>query len=240
MRVQIVVLPLTDNHHLRYLLPAYPFIYIWLSKLAKSFFLKDLKERIVAALTAICMSWFIASSLYVYPHSMTYFNELVGGPKNGHFHLGNSNVDWGQDLLYLRRWLDRHPEVELDGLLYDMPLVDVEIAGITRPRQLPIEPREGWFVISVNQIQSRCGRFRYFLEFEPVDRIGFSMNVYHISPEEAKRVRQLMGFTEIDPSDYPVIEIETTIPLERIEEAAEETEHSYTEENKPDGNGSDE
>jgi len=146
--------------------------------------------------------------------------------------LGNSNIDWGQDLLYLKRWLDKHPEIELDGLLYDMPLVDVELAGIIVPKTNPVEPREGWYVISVNQIHNRSGRYRYFLEFEPVARIGYSMNVYHITPEEAERVRQKMGFTEIDPRDYPIVEEETAPPPEGIEDVSNEVEDVPTEDDK--------
>lgn len=44
--------------------------------------------------------WFVASSLWLYPHSLSYFNESVGGPLNGADHLLGSNIDWGQDLLY--------------------------------------------------------------------------------------------------------------------------------------------
>jgi hypothetical protein len=60
--------------------------------------------------------WSIASSLGVYPHSLSYFNELVGGPANGHAHLLDSNIDWGQDLLLLKEWLDAHPEASPLGL----------------------------------------------------------------------------------------------------------------------------
>jgi len=206
------------NHHLRYLLPAYPFVYIWISKVAKSF---QFKQKIVAIPAVIATSWFVASSLYYYPHSMSYFNEFVGGPKNGHYYLGNSNIDWGQDLLYLKRWLDKHPEVELDGLLYDMPLVDVSLAGITQPKKNPVVPEAGWYAVSVNQIHNRSGHYEYFLKFEPYDRVGYSMNIYSISPEEAKRVRAELGFTEINPEDYPVVEDET--PVE-IEDESDETE----------------
>ena len=206
------------NHHLRYLLPAYPFVYIWISKVARSFYLK---QKMVIVPTVVGMTWFLASSLYYYPHSLSYFNELVGGPKNGHYHLGNSNIDWGQDLLYLKRWLDKHPEVKLNGLLYDMPLVDVALAGITDPKKNPIVPEEGWYAISVNQIHNMNGRYEYFLMFEPYDRIGYSMNIYNISPEEAKRVRNELGFTDINPEDYPVIEDEKPVVTD---DESEETE----------------
>ncbi len=52
------------------------------------------------------MVWFVAGSLWIYPHSLSYFNELVGGPTRGPRHLLGSNVDWGQDLRYLGWFLD--------------------------------------------------------------------------------------------------------------------------------------
>lgn len=47
----------------------------------------------------------------------------------GHDHLLGSNLDWGQDLLNLRRWLDQHPEAEPPHLAY-YGTVDPRIAGI--------------------------------------------------------------------------------------------------------------
>lgn len=52
-----------------------------------------------------CLAWFVASSLWIYPHSLSYFNESIGGPLNGPEYLLGSNVDWGQDLRYLRNWM---------------------------------------------------------------------------------------------------------------------------------------
>jgi hypothetical protein len=48
--------------------------------------------------------WFLVSSLCIYPHSLSYFNESIGGPLNGPKHLLGSNVDWGQDLRYVFWW----------------------------------------------------------------------------------------------------------------------------------------
>ena len=49
------------------------------------------------------------SSLAAYPHPLAYFNELVGGPRNGRNILGDSNLDWGQSVPELRRFLQDHP-----------------------------------------------------------------------------------------------------------------------------------
>jgi hypothetical protein len=58
-------------------------------------------------LVAVFLSWFVSSSVWIYPHSLSYFNESVGGPRNGANHLLGSGVDWGQDLRYLKQWLER-------------------------------------------------------------------------------------------------------------------------------------
>jgi hypothetical protein len=40
-----------------------------------------------------------------FPDYLTYFNELAGGPSNGWKYLLDSNLDWGQGLKPLARWL---------------------------------------------------------------------------------------------------------------------------------------
>ena len=108
------------TRHLRYVLPIFPFVFIWLGQVVRV--LKSPREARVAA---AALAWSIASSLFVYPHSLSYFNELIGGPQRGHWHMENSNIDWGQDLLYLKRWLDRHPEASPLGLASGTTVVRV-------------------------------------------------------------------------------------------------------------------
>ena len=95
------------NHHLRYVLPIFLSAFIWMSKVARALPLENRKLAIVGGLALV---WSVGSSVLVYPHSLSYFNELAGGPTCGHAHLGgagaDSNIDWGQDLLYLKRWLE--------------------------------------------------------------------------------------------------------------------------------------
>jgi 4-amino-4-deoxy-L-arabinose transferase-like glycosyltransferase len=59
--------------------------------------------------------WLGAEIALVHPNELGYFNETVGGWKNGSRWLADSNVDWGQDLLRLARWTKENgdPEVKL-------------------------------------------------------------------------------------------------------------------------------
>ncbi len=184
------------NHHLRYVLPIFPFAFIWISKVAQVF---EFGHRKLAAVVVLAMAWSVGSSLWVYPHSLSYFNELAGGPKNGHAHLLNSNIDWGQDLLYLKRWLQKHPEAKPLHLAFSGSY-DASIAGIeyTLP---PTEPQPGWHALSVNEIRSRSKQYEHFLKFEPVAMAGYSIYIYHITPEEANSVRRELALPELPRLD---------------------------------------
>ena len=49
---------------------------------------------------------YAASVLRVHPNYLAYFNEAAGGPAQGWRWLVDSNVDWGQELPGLKRYMD--------------------------------------------------------------------------------------------------------------------------------------
>lgn len=211
----------TVTDHLRYILPCFPAAMIWISRLAD---VTWAAHRWLFGMASCALAWFVASSLAVYPHSLSYFNELVGGPLHGHYHLVSSNIDYGQDLLMLRRWYQRHPEARPLGIAdnFFWP-VDPQVAGIeyfvAPSGPAPDEPLErsgadhfgplpGWYAISVNALRAdkwparrtyeELPYYGYFLNFAPVAHAGYSIYVYHVTPDEANRVRAQMGLPPVD------------------------------------------
>ena len=203
------------SHHLRYALPALPFFLVWISQSARAF---SGRSSIVKHLVALSVAWFVASSLWVYPHSMGYFNELVGGPLRGHEHLLDSNVEWGQDLAYLKRWCDAHPEARpLYVLTYTFPdpkYLGIPSAGLppscapepsgrlAAKQDASLGPQPGWYAIGVTFLHGDdhpqrgtiglawvpyCGCFR---RLRPVATAGYSVYIYHVTPEEANQRRR--------------------------------------------------
>lgn len=178
------------SHHLRYVLPILPFVFVWASKIADAVVHKN---RRLASVAAIAFSGSVASSLWCYPHSLSYFNEAVGGPRHGHLHLLDSNIDWGQDLLYLKQWFDEHREARPLGVAYHLSHVDPSVAGIEHmlpPRHVP-EP--GWYALSIGAIYSRTREYEYFLDLEPVAMSGYSIYIYHLTLDQAIRIRRKLG-----------------------------------------------
>jgi|CZKI01.1.fsa_nt_gi hypothetical protein len=87
----------------RHLLPMYPVLFILAGALGR-FLTWPL--RLGALVAAALVAWHVAESVSVAPHYLAYFNELAGGPAQGHNHLVDSSLDWGQDLPGLKAWLD--------------------------------------------------------------------------------------------------------------------------------------
>lgn len=210
------------SDHVRYTVPALPFLFVWVSKLGRAF---ARRNRLVACAAGVGTLATTIGSLGVYPHSLSYFNELVGGPRNGHHYLLGSNISWCQDLLILREWMDEHPEASpiglassgwthphLAGIGFSLPPVGPKGPDRNDGETLKAElgPRPGWYAIDVNFLHGRlCDaaneeggwtrvapsgpNYEYFLRFRPVDRAGYSILIFHITPEDADAARSELG-----------------------------------------------
>ncbi len=223
------------NGHFRYALPMFPFLFIGVSRVGLLF--SGLGKRgahgcasaVGTVVIVSALMWNVVAAARIHPHYLSYFNELAGGPDNGWKHLLESNIDWGQDLLFLKRWVDEHPEARPLHLAYyggmDPHLIGLEYRlappgpkADARPQpRVPeaVGPLPGWYAISVNFVQgagfrtydeagqasySPSNAYRYFQHFTPVAKAGYSIFIYHITEEEARRVRQEMGLPTL-PSD---------------------------------------
>ena len=199
------------NRYLRYVLPAVPFLFIWAGRAGYFFEAsgRDVKWlRWGRGFVLACLIATVSSSLWAWPHSLSYFNEIVGGPRYGHLHLLDANIDWGQDLLHLKRWNERHTDAEPLHLSY-FGWVDPRLAGI-QARPIPgllfggngevtvgnlADVLPGWYVVSVNQVmgyrhsESSAPIHNWLMEFEPVGQVGYSLWIYRLSGEDIRAFR---------------------------------------------------
>jgi hypothetical protein len=168
--------------HPRYVIPILPMGYIFISKI----FSKKIKFLINFRLTnsarhasirkiqfaaIIFVTWAVISSLLIYPHSMSYFNELIGGPVNGPKYLLGSCIDWGQDEYELRDWVRKHPEARPLYVSYS-PSIPLNVLGIQSDGLVPEQPGIGWMVIGVNDLYGQDGRYVRYRELRPAKKIG--------------------------------------------------------------------
>jgi hypothetical protein len=94
------------NLGLRHILPIYPFVLLIAAAAAKD--LMTARRPIGrVAFAAVAVFWLVRFVDH-YPRTLTYFNLFVGGPSNGYKYLVDSNLDWGQHLKLLKRWMDEN------------------------------------------------------------------------------------------------------------------------------------
>jgi hypothetical protein len=214
------------SEHMRYVLPCFPCLFVWTTRysrgLRENSIDKESRDLLAYAggirratgwlatlLALIFLIWSIASSLWIYPHSLSYFNESIGGPLNGSKHLLGSSFDWGQDLRFLQFWVrDNASKTELQlayygcfdpaktCLLYELPpFADTDVQGIELPPGLRalscslvlgypyrVPNGHGKFLLATE------GQFAYFHELQPNAFAGYSIAIYDTR-------------TEIDPSE---------------------------------------
>jgi hypothetical protein len=101
-----LALTMTQNINIghRHVLALYPFLFVAASRVATLAW--SARARGGRAAVAILALWYAGSVLRVHPNYLAYFNEAAGGPSQGWRWLVDSNVDWGQDLPGLKRYMD--------------------------------------------------------------------------------------------------------------------------------------
>lgn len=184
---------------IRYILPGLPFLYLFTAQSARWL---DWNKFRVRTLLTVALAVLLPFSLRFHPEQLAYFNEFAGGPRGGRAHLLDSNLDWGQDLGALARYLKQHEIGEI-GLAYFGMAPPAEL-GI--PYHLPPrEPEPGWYAVSANFSRGRphtlrqpdgsfrpadVNEFRYFQDFVPVGNVGASIDVYHVSADDVANWRK--------------------------------------------------
>jgi hypothetical protein len=116
------------NIGVRHILPVYPFLIVlagW-----AGWQLIQIRRYWAYAL-GVLLLFNVVSSVRTFPVYLAYSNELWGGPANTYKYLTDSNVDWGQQLKAVKKYLDgRHldhcwfayfAEVVADPVYYGIP-----------------------------------------------------------------------------------------------------------------------
>jgi Dolichyl-phosphate-mannose-protein mannosyltransferase len=115
------------NIGVRHILPMYPFLYVLVSGTAVLLIKKDRRWTYAIALLLL---WQAVAALRIFPAYMAYANELWGGPANTHKYLSDSNVDWGQQLVAVKQYLDRREVKKCWFVYFPQGAVDFRSYGI--------------------------------------------------------------------------------------------------------------
>lgn len=185
------------NIGIRHILPTFPFVYILVSGQIKRIFnyIKNKKTPgLCVVVFGFLIAWYAASSLSCFPYYLTYFNELVGGAKNGYIYVVDSNLDWGQDLKRLNNWLEENNISKIKVDYFGGGDTNYYLGNKYEPWHgdwNPEKAKGSWLAISATLLQggrglaakgftSTTGYYRWLYNYKPITIIGNSIFVYYI------------------------------------------------------------
>ena len=182
------------NIGVRHLLPVFPFTILLVSRmtgnLIKSPFLK-----LKCTILGILILWQAVSVISIYPHFLAYFNELAGGPNQGYVYTVDSNLDWGQDLKRLKKWVE---ENKIDKIYVDYfgggdakYYLKEKYAPWWGTSDSKEFPKGNYLAVSATFLQGGrgiptpgfnqpYGYYHWLDKYTPVAKIGYSIFVYYI------------------------------------------------------------
>ena len=193
------VVSLTSNLNIgvRHLLPVFPFTFVLVS-VAITHLLEDLKPGLkpyIYIVLGILIFWQAVSVISIYPHFLAYANEIVGGPNNLYIYTVDSNLDWGQDLKRLKKWVDENKieKIYVDyfgggDARYYLKEKFAPWWGTRDPREFE---KGNYLAVSATFLQGGRGKpvpgfnqpygyYNWLNKYTPVARIGYSIFIYQI------------------------------------------------------------
>jgi tetratricopeptide (TPR) repeat protein len=149
------------NIGLRHILVIYPFLFVLAGSAAVRF-----NKRWQRGLLGVLGAGYVAQAIFISPHHLSYFNVLIGGPARGHQYLIDSNLDWGQNDHFLRRYVDSQ-----------------DASYKINPD--PFHPTTGRILVNANALYGVLNHgakaYRWLKPIEPVRQIAYTWFEYDIA-----------------------------------------------------------
>lgn len=109
------------NLGIRHLFPIIPIIMGLVAKETLDWIREARTSSIRAGYTwilGLLLMWYALANFTIFPNYVAYFNEIINGPGNAYRYVTDSNVDWGQDLIRLKHFVEDRPEIRKIAIDY--------------------------------------------------------------------------------------------------------------------------
>ncbi len=185
LSIPIIYLGISMGSHLnlgwRHIMPMYPYLFVLTGFFGSKIFLSQ--RRSYLSLPIFLVIGILLTQVTTWPKNIGYFNSLVGGSTNGQSWLLDSNLDWGQDLPKLSRWMEQNNLTTLPLAYYGW----ADVASFITPQNLPNNSNiadgkiiHGYAAISIGTLYNRENSYSWWRNQKPIQRLGSSIFLYNL------------------------------------------------------------
>ena len=182
---------------IRYILPVFPFIFVFIGRVFSTKITNDNQakfKRLFIIPIILLLIWYIIESIFIFPNYTAYFNQIIGGPSNGYKYLQGTDLDVGQDLPLLVKYVN---ENNINNLKFAYggsadPFYYLNFTCIACPgcptwvkSKCPknCSRMSGIIAISAtiyaSYVDGIC--FDWLKGYEPIEKLGYTIFVYNVS-----------------------------------------------------------
>jgi 4-amino-4-deoxy-L-arabinose transferase-like glycosyltransferase len=191
------------DHGIRSMLPIVPPVYV---AVAVTFArVRKFWPRSSNTIAAILLLGLAVETLAAFPDYIPFFNVAAGGSRGGMRLLGDSNIDWGQDLSGLVQWHREHPDTKIylayyggvDPTTFGVPYTPLPGYYAKELDAVPDPHEPGVLAISATLLQGIyvrepwTGLYAEIRTWKPREVIGGSIYLYDIPSPEMTGNRRL-------------------------------------------------
>ncbi|GIW93001.1 MAG: hypothetical protein KatS3mg110_1042 [Pirellulaceae bacterium] len=187
------------TNHVRYALVVLPPLWVFFGRILSQ--PDNCKARLQAPgfghshVVCVLLIWQIVSTMFCFPHLLSYFNEWAGGPRNGGFHLADSNISWNQDLYRLESYMRKNPVLTTSLYMADGTFIwFFDPPPVPDGGRVAAEPRwdcDFWknvlatsssidIPLTASARYQEGAFFEYIRHQDPVAWIGYSIVIYRV------------------------------------------------------------
>jgi hypothetical protein len=188
----VVAMPSQVSAGIRHILVIYPFVYVWLGVTAAAAWRS--RPKSTGAIVAILILGLAVETYAAFPDFIPFFNVAAGSQGKLKL-LGDSNLDWGQDLPALAAWQRANPGTQLylcyfgtaDPRYYGIHYVNLH-SSMAPPDQSAPEALRQIVAVSASMLQNplvpqpQRAFFRSLQSRQPIAILGGSIYLYSAVP----------------------------------------------------------
>ncbi|MFH1283638.1 MAG: glycosyltransferase family 39 protein [bacterium] len=201
----------------RHILPIYPFIAVMMGSFINGF--KTEKYRNFSIYSVVIL--YLSGTVFCTPNYLTYFNIFAGGSKNGYKYMIDSNLDWGQGLKNLGRYIKENNIGPIylsyfgtaDPNYYGIQYRPVGFVSTLTRKGNPVDiskEKRKIIAISATNLQANYyndkSTFDYFRAQKPTKVIDHSILVYDITSDLKANVYLRELFRSVDDKDLVLMQ----------------------------------